>query len=569
LPEKGDLEANVLEKLPEDFDYKVEILDGSEEKFELRVATSNITTENVNGWLVEFQAMNDVCLKIKMAKKPTKGFLIQNYYRCHHNTRKWSPSKDPQRKLKTNPTARVKNTNCPFQMVVKINTSQVCTIDIDWEHNHSISSLESSNYKDLSPECIEKVNKLYEAGHTSSSARHQFMKDLRASCDDEVTFHMKKADRSIMPRRRDFGHLYRKFTKENFGGHQEEMFVKLAEKLSEYQQSNPEATIDFQLYAGETTPLIVSVVTPLMKRIHKHIEQSGELVFVDSTSNTEAHNLNIFLLCTHSVAGALPCGLLITSDEKESTLIKGFTMLQNCLPDYAFYGNGPTVGAKIMLTDNCQEERNALKCVWPSAILLLCIFHILQQAWRWLLDKNHQIRQNARPEILGLFKKALYAKSEEIFEETYGELLDEMDEIYPQAFNYFEGLYQERKSFALCFRTSLLVRGNQTNNFVESQFLVLKDVILGRVKEYNLVALFDRLTVDLENHYKDKLLSVVDGSFDGHFRRRFLGKQKQKSDGAQGFKVPSEDVQKRFLETVQEFPNGIFQVSSVSQDSKR
>jgi hypothetical protein len=63
-----------------------------------------------------------------------------------------------------------------------------------------------------------------------------------------------------------------------------------------------------------------------MKRIHKHIEQSGELVFVDSTSNTEAHNLNIFLLCTHSVAGALPCGLLITSDEKESTLIKGFTM---------------------------------------------------------------------------------------------------------------------------------------------------------------------------------------------------------------------------------------------------
>jgi hypothetical protein len=182
-----------------------------------------------------------------------------------------------------------------------------------------------------------------------------------------------------------------------------------------------------------------------------------------------------------------------------------------------------------------------------------------------LLDKNHQIRQNARPEILGLFKKALYAKSEDIFEETYGELLDEMDEIYPQAFNYFEGLNQERKSFALCFRTSSLVRGNLTNNFVESQFLVLKDVILGRVKEYNLVALFDRLTVDLENHYKDKLLSVVDRSFDGHFEML----PGQKSDGAQGFKVPSEDVQKRFLETVREFPNGIFQVSSVSQDSKQ
>ena len=232
-----------------------------------------------------------------------------------------------------------------------------------------------------------------------------------------------------------------------------------------------------------------------------------------------------------------------TSDEKESTLKPGFTMLKNCLADYAFHGNGPMVGPKIVLTDNCQEEKNALKSAWPPANLLLCIFHILQQTWRWLLDKNHQINQNDRPAILGIFKKALYACSEDVFEESYDELLDEMEEVYPQAFKYFEDLYQERQSFALCFRTSLLVRGNQTNNFVESQFLVLKDVILGRVKEYNLVALFDRLTIDLENHYKEKLLSVIDGSFDGHYRRRFMGKQKQKNDGTQGFKVPSEETQ--------------------------
>jgi hypothetical protein len=52
-------------------------------------------------------------------------------------------------------------------------------------------------------------------------------------------------------------------------------------------------------------------------------------------SNTEAHNLKAFLLCTYSVAGALPCGLLITTDGKESSLKQGFTMLKNCLPDYA------------------------------------------------------------------------------------------------------------------------------------------------------------------------------------------------------------------------------------------
>ena len=67
----------------------------------------------MNGLLTE--NLNYVRLKIKTKKKPTCGYALQNYYRCIHKTRDWSPSKDPRRKLKLNPSARVKNTNCPFQ----------------------------------------------------------------------------------------------------------------------------------------------------------------------------------------------------------------------------------------------------------------------------------------------------------------------------------------------------------------------------------------------------------------------------------------------------------------------
>ena len=95
------------------------------------------------------------------------------------------------------------------------------------------------------------------------------------------------------------------------------MFAKLAEKVSEYIQANPGATVNYQLYAGVQILLIVTVVTPLIKRAYKDIEQAAELVFIDATSNTEAHNLKVFLVCTYSVVGALPCGLLFTSDEKE------------------------------------------------------------------------------------------------------------------------------------------------------------------------------------------------------------------------------------------------------------
>ena len=88
---------------------------------------------------------------------------------CIHNTRNWSPSKNPRRKLKLNPSARVKNTNCPFQMVVKIKQESCFTVaDIEWEHNQSVQSLEASHFRDVSPECVERVYQLFESGHTPS-----------------------------------------------------------------------------------------------------------------------------------------------------------------------------------------------------------------------------------------------------------------------------------------------------------------------------------------------------------------------------------------------------------------
>lgn len=200
-------------------------------------------------------------------------------------------------------------------MIVKIDVKGPCYVE--WEHNHSVDTLEASNFRDLSSECVEKVNKLYESGHTQSTARQQHLKELRATRSDELTYHRKKADRSVTPRKRDFNHLYSNFGEEKFGGKGPLMFEKLEEKLQDYKKSHPGATINHQLYEGDETLLIIAIVSPLMKRVHKEIPQCGELVFVDSTYNAEEHNLKVFMMCTQSIAGTLPCGILITSDEKE------------------------------------------------------------------------------------------------------------------------------------------------------------------------------------------------------------------------------------------------------------
>lgn len=88
------------------------------------------------------------------------------------------------------------------------------------------------------------MNKLYESGHTQSNARQQHLKELRATRSDELTYHRKKADRSVTPRKRDFNHLYSKLGEEKFRGKGPLMFEKLEEKLQDYKKSHPGATID-------------------------------------------------------------------------------------------------------------------------------------------------------------------------------------------------------------------------------------------------------------------------------------------------------------------------------------
>ena len=143
------------------------------------------------------------------------------------------------------------------------------------------------------------------------------------------------------------------------------------------------------------------------------------MAFVDSSSNMEELNLRVFLVCTHSPAGALPLGIMVTSDEKRETLEEGFKHLKNCMGDKAFFS---ALYPKIFMTDNCDELRDALHEVWPLATLLLCTFHILQQVWRWLHEKEHGVNLDDRPQLLQLVKRILYARTDDEFNDRVNEM---------------------------------------------------------------------------------------------------------------------------------------------------
>ena len=136
----------------------------------------------------------------------------------------------------------------------------------------------------------------------------------------------------------------------------------------------------------------------------------------------EEYNLRVFVTVTHSPVGALPLGVIITSDETTSTLMQAFDLLKQCLPENAFYGKG-TSGPPVFMTDNCSELREALSKSWPNSKLLICVFHLMQQVWRWLFERKHNISPADRTGILLLFKTVVYASSYEEMEEAYEELI--------------------------------------------------------------------------------------------------------------------------------------------------
>ena len=149
-----------------------------------------------------------------------------------------------------------------------------------------------------------------------------------------------------------------------------------------------------------------------MARAHATIPQAAEIMFCDCTSSLDRFNTSLFILSTCHPAGGIPLGILMTSDEKEETIQAALQMLEDVLPQNAFYGNGVQKGPAVVMTDDSMTEKGALKTMWPSSTQLLCIFHFLQRSWTWLWEGKNKIYKDDRAVLINLVKTLVYAPSE-------------------------------------------------------------------------------------------------------------------------------------------------------------
>ena len=151
------------------------------------------------------------------------------------------------------------------------------------------------------------------------------------------------ADRNVNPKISDIYNLFNKWRKSNLGVRTgKELFIELERRIHVYNDtynSMGGKAIIHKFYKGSKVkghsdieeveqPLILAICTPLMSRVHQHIYQSKELVFVDASSFFEDFNKPLFVISPSLAAGGLPLGIVVTSAESSDVIHKGMSTLK-------------------------------------------------------------------------------------------------------------------------------------------------------------------------------------------------------------------------------------------------
>ncbi|KAK7877711.1 hypothetical protein WMY93_031571, partial [Mugilogobius chulae] len=212
------------------------------------------TQDEVQEWLEAFQASSKTTWRVQKTYPNTPESIRHNKYRvdlrCQRGGR--------------NPSSK-KNTFCPavLYLVLKKDTFsqsrksrsndphiQDCLsfhIKIRSTHNHEINCSEALQYRHVSKETIKKIEKLFESGHSPSSALNTLKYDLQEEMGESYV--LASADRSVCP---DLHFCFRMC----------QMII--------IQQSNQRCPLH----------------SPHEACVHKQIERSGEIMFIDSSGNS-------------------------------------------------------------------------------------------------------------------------------------------------------------------------------------------------------------------------------------------------------------------------------------------
>ena len=423
---KNEISATLSSVLPDDYLYFItdftfvkKSLVNAETQFDVTFRVNVDVLEDIDTFFVDIGKKSGTTYNKFKGDRKGKGtkVIVSGNRKCHHFVKRHGLKEGPPRPPHTGPGRNPgadkipgKNTCCPAKIKFALSGDRLHTsnryrlsltnqrksaypleVILSYRHNHSINSADAMRYRPVSEECKEAFITLFKEDHTPSSALAHYKKNICSTVGKNDIMGT-LADRSIVPDYFWAFHFYSKYVEDHFGSvNGPEALNRAKDRIDSYNEKH--GMILAKMEQLEDGGMVVAICDKFCRRVHEYVHQSGDIVLMDATSNLDRHDTKLFHLICPTPAGGLPLGNILTSKEDEDVISAGIKLYTSILPDRAFFGRGPSIGPKILMTDDSAAERNALAKNWADSVLLLCIFHPLQAYWRYLWNSDLKIEK--------------------------------------------------------------------------------------------------------------------------------------------------------------------------------
>ena len=461
----------------------------SEIMFEAEIRVNVSTKEGVKNFLEDFNTSSGCTFNIQVGRQDktqdvaTAKSEFRGFRKCCLNVCS---------KAGKLPKEKGKNVDCPSTINFRLENSNLSNkslkavkeqfplwLKINFQHNHAVHRASHLRYLSVGEETKQLFIAMFELDMTPSSALEELKKKIKL--DYPESWQEQFANKSKLPGIFWVHYWFKHWLDQKVGSRDGVDAISKAEKrIMEFDRKSKEEhpLPSGQFYAkiaqtpeGET---VVAVVNKFMRRVHSKIPQSGDLIFMDCTSNLDRNDLKLFNLFCPSSIGGLPVAQLITTREDTATITSALNLLKSVLPPDAFYGRGVELGPVLFMTDDCDAEHNALKNIFPVSERLLCHFHLLQAMWCWLWSAKHGVAREHKATLLHLFRCVVYARSEEDVQDCLEDLYSDPVALqYPQFQKHLiRDVLPKIDQWSLYHRLSqkLPTSNFNTTNVVESSF---------------------------------------------------------------------------------------------------
>lgn len=281
----------------------------------------------------------------------------------------------------------------------------------------------------------------------------------------------------------------------------------------------------------------IAICTPLMKRVHRLVQQSADVVFVDvSPVVGKRRQCRVVVMATGSCAGGLPVGVLVATSD--GAIKRCFELYASLLDERCFFGRGGTVGPHLFLIDDCNAVQEALCSVFCSASILLSPYHILVSFWRQLWDRRSMMAPEQRTRAFGLLRAAVVATKAERSAVKFDEARsDSSISGCLTALAYVTKIQCRQNEWALFCQpydwapTSVVNNLGGCRGLCDCASLSLKDSVIHRTKSMETVeTLLFFAGTRIDAYYERRLAAVTSDQVDHATAMRFMSDSQSTDD---------------------------------------